>query len=225
MHFEWGAIGSYLEGLNAQLDPALRRFRVAQTFDITPKPGVTSVTQYEDLTAAVKPNGQFAVFEFTGALPRAKLYTHWQVSTNDEATLQTLTSQTFDPAATVLVANAIAAPATTTNQIAGKVEIVSYAPKAVQLRAQANAPAVLLMNDRYDPNWTVSVDGKPALLLRCNYLMRGVPLDKGEHTVEFRYAPPDNSLYVSLGTILLGLILIGIVVAGRAAKSGNAATR
>ena len=205
----------YLEALNTQLDPTQRRFRVAQTFDIVPKPGVTAVTRFEDLTAEVKPGGQFAVFEFAGALPRAKLYTNWQVNTNDEATLQQLTDKAFDPAASMLVANNIPQPTATTNHDAGKVEIVSYAPKAVQLRAQVNAPALLLLNDRYDPSWTVTVDGKPATLLRCNYLMRGVRLDKGEHTVEFRYAPPDYSIYVSLGTMVLGVILIGLVVASR----------
>jgi hypothetical protein len=214
---------AYLEGLNGQLDPAQRRFRVVQTFDIVPKPGVTTVTRFEELTAEVKPNGQLAVFEFMGALPRAKLFTNWQVSTNDAATLQQLTSKTFDPAAKVLVANVIAPSTATTNQNAGAVEIVSYAPKAVQLRAQVSAPAVLLLNDRYDPNWTVSVDGKPATLLRCNYLMRGVQLDKGEHTVEFRYAPPSNSLYFSLAAIALGVILTGLLLAGRSRKTGDPA--
>ena len=33
-------------------------------------------------------NGTYALIEFTGALPRAKLYSHWQVSTNDTATLK-----------------------------------------------------------------------------------------------------------------------------------------
>ena len=42
--------------------------------------------------------------------------------------------------------------------------------------ANATAPSVLLLNDKYDPNWHVTVDGKPAELLRCNFIMRGVYL-------------------------------------------------
>jgi len=36
-------------------------------------------------------------------LPRARLYSNWQVSTNDDATLKTLVSTNFDPWQTVLV--------------------------------------------------------------------------------------------------------------------------
>ena len=43
--------------------------------------------------------------------------------------------------------------------------------------ANATTPAVLLLNDRITPEWRVWVDQKPAPLLRCNYLMRGVYLD------------------------------------------------
>ena len=206
---------AYLRALNEQLDPERRRFRLAQTFDFGPKPGLPSATRFEELTTVVNSNGQFAVFEFTGTLPRAKLYSQWQVNTNDTSTLQQLTSKTFDPATVLLVANPLAAAPPSTNQDVGKVEITSYAPKAVQLHAQASTPTVLLLNDRYDPNWTVTVDGKPAPLLRCNYLMRGVQLAAGEHIVAFRYDPPDNSVYVSLAAIGFGLALIGYLVLAR----------
>ena len=44
------------------------------------------------------------VNEFTGALPRAKLYTNWQVVTNDQAALARLVDPAFDPSTTVLLA-------------------------------------------------------------------------------------------------------------------------
>ena len=70
---------------------------------------------------------------------------------------------------------------------------------------------MLLLNDRFDPTWRVLVDGKPETLLRCNYLMRGVHLEPGAHTVEFRFQPPVRPLYVSLAAILVGLLLLGVV--------------
>ncbi len=70
---------------------------------------------------------------------------------------------------------------------------------------------MLLLNDRFDPNWKVSVDGKPETLLRCNYLMRGVYLPPGAHTVEFRFQPPVGPLYVSLAAIGVGLLLLGFI--------------
>ena len=63
-------------------------------------------------------------------------------------------------------------------------------PKDIMFDAQAATPAVLLLNDKFDPYWHVLVDGKPAELLRCNFIMRGVYLTPGQHTVEFLIKSP-----------------------------------
>ena len=83
-----GAAG-FLDVLNQQIDPIQHRFRIVARFDIAPKPGIQNPSGLDlaELTAVIKPDGQYAVFDFTGALPRAKLYANWQVSTNDPATL------------------------------------------------------------------------------------------------------------------------------------------
>jgi len=39
-------------------------------------------------------------------------------------------------------------------------------------------------------HWQVFVNGKPAELLRCNFIMRGVYLTPGAHTVEFKFTLP-----------------------------------
>lgn len=155
-------------------------------------------------------NGVYALIEFTGALPRAKLYANWQVNTNDQATLKELASPAFDPAQMVLVADGPPAPLTAnTNQNAGTVEFVSYAPAQISLKAQATLPAVLLLNDKYDPAWQVRVDGKPENLLRCNFIMRGVYLPPGTHAVEFAFKPGLKVSYVSLAGLGVGLLLAG----------------
>src|SRR2546423_1287569 len=83
---------SILDSLNNQMDPAKRRFRLVTGFTIAVKPGIPQPTKWEHLTAAPSTNGPFALFEFTGALPRAKLFTQWEVNTNDTATIQRLKS-------------------------------------------------------------------------------------------------------------------------------------
>jgi hypothetical protein len=208
-----GAAG-FLDVLNQQIDPLQHRFRIAARFHIEGKPGIPSPTAYDELTAVITPEGEYAMFDFTGALPRAKLYTNWIVSTNDAATLTNLASANFDPERAVLVANpSIPSPQSTTNT--GTVEFSSYAPKRIVLQAKAGSPSVLLLNDRYDPNWKVSVDGRPETLLRCNYLMRGVYLQPGPHTVEFRFEPPVGTLFVSVGAVIIGLLLLGYLAIGR----------
>jgi len=235
---------AFVESLNQQLDAGRGRFRIALRFDLARKIGVDpSLPQSEQITTDINTNGALAVVSFTGALPRAKLYAHWQVSTNDPATLQTwvksiaqhvpgdmaaalaaqtptdlatlheLTAKEFDPAQTVLLAAPLPVPSGT-NQNAGDVKIQNYAPNRIVLQATAPAPSVLLLNDKYDANWKVWVDGQPARLLRCNFIMQGVFLGHpGQHRVEFRYETPSAGLYVSLGAILAALGLLGYVVA------------
>jgi len=214
-----GPLGFY-EILNTKIDPQ-KRFRPLIAFEFYQDRGggpvLTKTVQQPDASRPV-----FALFEFTGALPRAKLYSTWQVSTNDEATLKALASQEFDPEKTVLVAEPISPPVAT-NANSGTVEFVSYLPKRIVLRAKAESPTVLLLNDKHDSNWKVNVDGKPAPLLRCNYIVRGVQLPPGEHTVEFHYTAPYETLYVSLGAIVIGCVLLGYLGIARRREMQNAA--
>ncbi len=202
--FLLGFGGGFCNALNAQFDPLQRRFRVHSSYS-------------QDWGQSAT-NGPLAVIEFTGALPRAKLFPRWQVSTNDDVTLATLANPEFDPAKTVLVSSPPQlSPAPAAEGATGTVAFVSYAPKTIQLKAAAPTPAVLLLNDKFDPGWSVTVDGHPAEMLRCNYLMRGVALTAGEHTVVFRYRTSPLPLGVSLLAMALGLGLVGLVVreAGR----------
>ncbi len=183
--------------------------RSSSRFDILPK-DATRPSGPDEWTAVPSTNGTYALFEFTGALPRAKLYASWQVNTNDQATLARLASASFDPEQTVLVANLNSqSPTLSPHPSTNSVEFTSYAPKQIVLRAKAAASSVLLLNDKYDPNWKVWVDGKPETLQRCNYLMRGVLVPAGEHRVEFRYTPPVTGLYASLAAWGVGLMMLG----------------
>ncbi len=198
---------AFLNPLNEKLDPEQKRFKPLMAFELY------QTREGGPILTRTNTSGPFALIEFTGALPRAKLYGNWQVNTNDDAVLQTLAAREFDPAQMVFVAEPIT-PAAATNGNAGTVEYTSYAPKHITLSAKVTTPAVLLLNDKHDPNWQVVVDGKPAPLLRCNYVMRGVQLPPGEHRVEFHYRPSTTPLYVSLAAIGLGLALLGYLAFG-----------
>jgi hypothetical protein len=234
----------FLVPLNEQLDPVQQRFHIALRFDIVPKPDITQhITELAQLTAVTNSDGDLALFNFAGALPRAKLYSNWQIakaspaalqqwvktiqqhvpqemgnalaqcSTNDLATLHALAGTNFDAWKTVLVTAPLpSSPLAATNENAGTVEYKSYAPKHIVFAANATNPSVLLLNDKYDPNWHVTVDGQPAELLRCNFIMRGVYLPAGQHTVVFQFTLPDWPLKVTLAAIGLGIFLAGLLV-------------
>lgn len=206
-----GLAGQFVDLLNRQLDPAQKRFKVHTLFTFSQSPEGNSILVHTNQT------GPFALLEFTGALPRVKLYSQWQTMTNDQAALAQLASPAFDPAQMVVVSTNIppSAPDTSTNQAAGTVAFTNYEPRRIELRADAGTPSVLLLNDKYDPKWKVRVDGHLQPLLRCNYIMRGVYLPAGSHTVVFSFEPPQRDMFVSLAALLLGLVLCGFLFISR----------
>jgi hypothetical protein len=215
-------MAGFVELLNRQFDPERQRFRIAESFNLAPKPGVSRLTKLEEFTTVPDTNGIFAVIEFTGALPRAKLYTDWQVSTNDDATLHILARRDFDPAETVIVTDG-PKPIASTNQNSGSVEIVKYSPKRIELAANATAPSILMLNERVTPNWFVTVDGQPATMLKCDYVMRGVQLAPGAHTVVFSFEPTTKFLHITLLAIGVAIALLAVLLFAPARKTEEVA--
>ena len=199
---------------NQKFDPKKGRFTSTNSFLIGLRPDVRNPNSpvFEDLTTQFNPAGPYSLIHFDGALPRAKLYSHWQVQTNNSATLETLASREFNPHSTVIINSQIEPSTAAPDQVAGSVSIIEYKPKEIKLIANATSEAVLMLNDHWSPHWNVSVDGQSAKLLRCNSVMRGVQLKPGEHNIVFRFQPPATWLYVSLTSILSGFGLLGFIV-------------
>jgi hypothetical protein len=200
--------------LNQFTEPA-NSFRTVLRMDMIQKPGVTQVEDAGDMTVSTNNQGALALIEDTRALPRAKLYANWQV-VEDKVALQDLASPQFDPEKTVLVAQTTPLSQTPAqaNADPGSVEITLYEPKHLILQADAKTPSVLLLNDHTGDYWNVWIDQKPGTVLRCNYIMQGVFLPPGRHTIELRYQPPQKILYTSLAAFALGIVLGGYVFIG-----------
>ena len=80
-----------------------------------------------------------------------------------------------------------------------------------RLELHADKTRIVEFGRYAEPNRRRRGDGKPETLLRCNYLMQGVRVPAGTHDVEFRFAPPLRSLYVSLAGIAFALLLAGVL--------------
>ena len=203
----------YILGLSAY-EPALNeiapgKLKVHSRYTLAPREGVANPRLLEELTVKAQENGPIALFEVPSALPRAGLYSQWQLSTNTQETLTKLADKSFDPRATVLLSEPLAGnqqPAVS-NAAPGTVEITKYEPKRIQFKARAAGPAMLVLTDKYDPDWKARVNGKEEKITRVNYLMRGVFLPAGEHDVVMSFEPPVKGLHVSLAGIALGVLV------------------
>lgn len=202
----------YFLGLGQPVLEALNQLAAAEGGEFREVMSVWMAQNGDHIIPAPNTNLPFALLEFTGALPRTRLYANWQVEPATNS-LAKLTSREFDPGKLVFVEGDCPAPANPEATDAGTVTITDYHPKRVQMKANVQVPAVLLFNDKHDPNWKVWVDGQPAPLLKANYLMRGLHLTPGEHEIVWRFEPATEGLYVSVAAIFAGLVMTGLVVA------------
>lgn len=201
-----------IERFNDLFDPVKRRFKVRFPYSLALKAGVNppdkngSIAEaIQRYTAVPSSNGPLAVIEFFGALPRAKLYSRWETITGENETLSRLRSPDFDPQSVVVIDRPVSlAP---TNAVPGKVEFVSYAPRKVRLQVTSPTPAILLLNDRWHENWRATVDGASVDIMKANFLMRGVVLEAGNHTVEFRFELDLKPFWISCSSIVVALVL------------------
>jgi hypothetical protein len=87
----------------------------------------------------------------------------------------------------------------------GFVEGLHAEPRRVRVEVHApDGPTLLVLNDRFDPSWQATLDGRPVPTERANGLVRGVVVPRGRHTVQFEFHTP-TSVWIGFGLALLGL--------------------
>ena len=84
-------------------------------------------------------------------------------------------------------------------------------PERVAIGVQSDEPALVVLNERWDPGWRARVDGRPAPLVEVDSVLMGAPMPGGEHTVEFEYRP--RGLIVGRAISLLSLALLALIIA------------
>jgi hypothetical protein len=127
------------------------------------------------------------LFRVPDPLPRAYVVGTVQVGSDDDA-LRFLTDPARDLRATVVAPEGPASQAPA--WFSGHVAIESWKADRVRLAVVASGPATAVLVDTFDPGWTVTVDGKPAVARRVNVSFRGVDVPAGGHEVEWLYRPP-----------------------------------
>jgi len=63
----------------------------------------------------------------------------------------------------------------------------------------------------YQPGWNAYIDGKPANHIRVDYVLRGMEIPAGEHTVEFKFEPTNykTGKNISLASSILIFTFVG----------------
>lgn len=156
---------------------------------------------------------RWVVYENPRVVPRAYLAYDARVAPDEETALTMMQRLLFDPHQFVVLESAGGdAPVALPSRIPiAAADIVAYEPTRVEIWARARAPAYLVLTDTWYPGWTAEVDGRPAEIVRANYMFRAVALEPGEHRVTFVYGPASFRRGALL-SILSALALLVLLV-------------
>ena len=99
------------------------------------------------------------------------------------------------------------------DSVAGSVQLTSYDPNHMVYQVRADQKSLVVFSEMYyGEHWKASVDGEPVDHLRANYALRALPVEAGEHIVEFEFVfkPYETGRKISLaGSFLFVLVLLG----------------
>jgi hypothetical protein len=107
-----------------------------------------------------------------------------------EDTLKRIADRNWNPRDTVLIASPgreLAIEKHLKPALKDSVEVTTYTPNKIVIRVESTKGGYLLVNDQYDPDWQVDINGAPATLFRADYILRAVEIDPGESLVTMRY--------------------------------------
>ncbi|MFC2319611.1 MAG: YfhO family protein [Segatella oulorum] len=69
------------------------------------------------------------------------------------------------------------------------VKLTAYAPNQLTYEVKSATGGVMVFSEIYYPEWTATVDGKPAEIGRADYVLRALKVDKGQHQVVLTFDP------------------------------------
>jgi membrane protein YfhO len=155
------------------------------------------------------------VYRNSGALPRVFVVDRQQTVRSEPAQLATVTAPGFDGRAVAVTSTPVPglpqAPAVGATRAAtgASAHLVSYGGQRAVIRATATARSLLVLTDDFYPGWSATVDGHPATVQRVDYLLRGVALTPGSHTVVFSYQPASWTV----GWLISAITALGLLAA------------
>ena len=94
----------------------------------------------------------------------------------------------------------------------GTVLLTEYKPNALTYEAKLDGDGLVVFSEIYYPKgWKATIDGEDAEILRANYVLRALPVPKGDHVIKFSFEPKSYYLGNTISLIFSILLLISII--------------
>ncbi len=95
------------------------------------------------------------------------------------------------------------------------IRFVDHKPYWLKYESHSSQNGLAVFSEIYYPEgWRATIDGKPADILRCNYVLRALEIPSGQHTIEFTFEPKPyligDKVTMASSWILLLVVLGGL---------------
>jgi hypothetical protein len=101
----------------------------------------------------------------------------------------------------------------------GSIKLTSYHPEKLTYEFKSDSDQFAVFSDIWygpDKGWKAYIDGKEVEYTRVNYILRGLPVPKGDHNIVFEFKP--KSYYAGIKINLVSSLLIILLLLGALVK-------
>lgn len=135
---------------------------------------------------------------------------------------------TFDPAKQVLIREQyreFVKPIPENRDTTARIKLVHFSPMKLVYEYHSKTDQFAVFSEiYYDPGWKSYIDSDPVGHVRVNYVLRGMSVPAGKHTIEFRFEPDSYVIgkKISLaGSFLWFIVVIGLAIVAYKSKNNT----
>lgn len=96
------------------------------------------------------------------------------------------------------------------------IQLKEVQPNYLKYQSSNNNEGFAVFSEIYYPHgWIATIDGRPVDIFRVNYILRGLKIPEGKHTIEFKYNPnvvKKGSSISLASSIVFGILLLSAVL-------------
>lgn len=172
-------------------------------------------------------NGQMVYINRT-SLPRAWFVDTVKTESNQRTILTALRDGTFNPRTTAFLEQSAPSGIQAADSTA-TVRVVGRGNQKLTLATENSVKSLLVVSEIFYKEWHCYIDGVETEILKTNFMLRGVTVPAGKHTVEFRFESPafetgrTLSIVSNIIASLIGIAGLGMWWMGKKKEGATAA--
>jgi len=214
----------FLAGVKNVAVPANMMFQMQQ--DAATSPHIKYGNGYTLMPTGSPDVPSHALVGLNDYLAKATLVPRAEFFKTDEEVIKRLKDPAWNPRESALLIpgrERITEPVKASGKVPpDRVTLEIYTPNEIVVKMQSTVGGYLLINDQYDPDWRVVVNGQPAELLRADFILRAVQVPPGTSAVTMRYAahyagnlPAEVVHSLSDGAMIAAWLVAGVALRRR----------